>query len=129
MNYSPKLKKAMEQIKGILDEHDIAGVVMLHTPGHGEYLMKIDPSYSAAKYETIPGEENALGIRVKIKEAEVGKNKAKQLAEDTTNMFHILTATGSGLIMQLIDMDEFMQKHYNPDHSGPGHSSHTSQNN
>lgn len=29
MQFSPKLKKAMEQIKSILDEHDIAGMVFL----------------------------------------------------------------------------------------------------
>lgn len=46
---SPKLKQAMEQIKQILQAHDIAAVVVLHTPEHSEFLMKIDPSYSVAK--------------------------------------------------------------------------------
>jgi len=31
MQYSPKLKKAMEEIKAILKRDDIAGIVVLHT--------------------------------------------------------------------------------------------------
>lgn len=49
MQYSPKLKKAMEDIKKILHENDIAGFVVLHTPGFSEYLNRVDPSYSCAK--------------------------------------------------------------------------------
>ena len=65
MQYSPKLKTAMEQIKKILKENDIAGVVVLHTvSGHSiapdkaidvqgftEYLFHINTSYSAAQIE------------------------------------------------------------------------------
>lgn len=46
MQYSPKLKKAMAEIKAIADKYDIAAIVCLHTPGHGEYLLKVDPLYS-----------------------------------------------------------------------------------
>jgi hypothetical protein len=63
MQYSPKLKKAMEQIKKIVQENDLAAVVILHTifgeakgteegvhvQGFTEYLFEISPSYSAAK--------------------------------------------------------------------------------
>jgi hypothetical protein len=31
MQYSPKLKKAMEEIKAVLNKHDIAASVILHT--------------------------------------------------------------------------------------------------
>lgn len=48
MQYSPKLKKAMEEIKRILKDHDIAASVVLHTPGHSEYYLRINPSYSCA---------------------------------------------------------------------------------
>jgi len=127
MNYSPRLKEAMRQIKQILDDNDIAGVVALHTPGFGEHLVKIDPTYSAAKIEHQPDGNQA--IRVKIKTEDVGKEKAKALATDTTNMFHVLTNMMGPQVMTLIEMDEFMEKNYKPDHFGPGPSSHTTQNN
>lgn len=127
MEYSPKLKNAMLQIKNILDANDIAGVVVLHTPGYGEHLIKIDPSYSAAKIEHLPNGEEA--IRVKIKTKETGKAKAKQLSEDTTNMFHILTSLTLPKASILMDTSECLDKHYNADHTGKGGSSHQSQNN
>ena len=50
MQYSPKLKKAMAEIRTILDENDIGGSVILHTShkgrGNGEFHTKFDPSYS-----------------------------------------------------------------------------------
>ena len=51
MQYSPKLKKAAEEIKSILKKYDIAANVVLHTPGHSEYLLEITPTYSAAWLE------------------------------------------------------------------------------
>ncbi len=84
MQYSPKLKKAMQQIKNILEENDIAGFVVLHTPGFSEYLNHVQTSYSCA---TITPD----GVRLRLKEAEVGKEKAKFLAENTYNMITHLT--------------------------------------
>jgi hypothetical protein len=66
MKYSPKLRTAMEEIKAVIKKHDIAGVVVLHTPGYGEHFIKIDPSYSCAKIVTnLKGES---GISVKSNE-------------------------------------------------------------
>ena len=44
MQYSPKLKRVLAEIKAILDKEDIAGSIVLHTPGFGEFLLKIDTS-------------------------------------------------------------------------------------
>lgn len=79
MQYSPKLKVAMEEIKEVLKKNDIAGFVVLHTPGFTEFLNHIEPSYSCAK----PEKE---GIRFRAKSAELGKEKVNQLAADTYNM-------------------------------------------
>lgn len=63
MQYSPKLKTAMERIKAILKEYDIAGAVILHSPGFSEYLIKIDASYSCAKFEA-----DYLRVKAKLQE-------------------------------------------------------------
>lgn len=122
MQYSPKLKKAMEEIKQILSENDIAGFVMLHTPGYSEYLNQVSPSYSCAKLE-------AGQLRFKVKSAEVGKEKAKQLIYDTYNMVsHFSKSIGLHALTYLEAHDILKNKLGGEDHPG-GHTSHTDQNN
>jgi len=70
MQYSPKLKVAMEEIKAILAKNDIAGMVLLHTPGHGEYFIKVDPTYSCAFIENEK-------LRIRSKLAEYGGDRKK----------------------------------------------------
>lgn len=80
MQYSPKLKKAIAEIKEIVDKYDVAAFVLLHEPsGFAEFLNKADPSWSAIK----PLQN---GIRVRLKQAEVGKQKAREMADATYNM-------------------------------------------
>ena len=88
MQYSPKLKKAMQQIEAILKENDIAGFVVLHTPGHSEFLNHVTTSYSCAKIQPD-------GIHLKLNSSEIGIQKATQIATDTLNMVtHIAKHTG-----------------------------------
>lgn len=46
---SPLLKQAAEEIAAIFKKHDIAGVCQLFTPGHNEYTMHLEPSWSVIK--------------------------------------------------------------------------------
>lgn len=123
MQYSPKLKKAMQEIKEILEKNDIAGFVVLHTPGFSEYMNHLSTSYSCA--EIFPE-----GVRVRLKQAEVGKEKAKLLAEGTFNMIDHLT----DVILRHADM--YMNCHKNLESAwegrsldGGSHTSHDQQNN
>lgn len=79
MQYSPKLKKVIEQIKDILKENDIAGFVLLHTPGYSEYLNHTETSYSCIT-------NTPDGMRLQLKTEEVGEKKAEILAHGTYNM-------------------------------------------
>lgn len=122
MQYSPKLKKVMEQIKDILKENDIAGFVVLHTPGHSEYLNHVQTSYSCA---TVTPE----GVRLVLKEKEIGREKAMQLADGTFNMVTHLTnaiAANAGMYM---DCHEQLKKKWNGSSYDGGHTSHDQQNN
>jgi hypothetical protein len=123
MQYSPKLKSVMEQIKALLKENDVAGFVVLHTPGHSEYLNHLETSFSCAK---IISHE---GIRFKLSSKEVGKERAKLIAEGTYNMITHLADTVSMNAACYIDAHKFLKEHWNGEEFGGNHTSHNQQNN
>lgn len=127
MNYSPKLKTAMERIKAIMKEYDLGGQVILHTPGFSEYLNKLDPSYSCASIQ------DGVGIRVKAKLEEdfAGDKEAwTKKVSDTYNLFQHLTDVGGPMVMNNIDMLKLLETKVEVIKKDQGgHSSHTSQNN
>lgn len=103
MQYSPKLKKAMQQIKDILSKHDIAGIVILYEPQHSEHLIKVDPTWSCAKLDPVKG---ILRMKAK-KEDYSGKVELRNKAiNDTTNMIVHFT---DQLAMRFSDMSGVQQ--------------------
>lgn len=125
MQYSPKLKKAIQEIKDILSREDIAGVVVLHEPGHSEFLVKVDPTYSCVK---IKGDQ--IRIKAKLKEDFNGDKKAwTKKVGDSANMLHLLSMTMGDIVVPLMDLSHRVDKVVKSDHSGGGFSSHTTQNN
>lgn len=125
MQYSPKLKRALEQIKKIVDDNDIAALVFLHTPGYGEYLVKVDPSYSVAKIE---GDQ--LRVKAKLKEDFNGDKEAwVRKTTDTSNMLMVFSETCGPAIHVIMQMSQELDKRIDAEHDGAGHTSHTSQNN
>lgn len=125
MEYSPKLKKAMQEIKAVIEKYDIAALVVLHTPGNSEYLLELSPTYSCAKFEG-----NNLRIRAKLVDDFKGDKKAhKQKLTDTSNMLSSLSETGGRTILSLMDVSDKLDKIIDAEHFGGGHTSHITQNN
>lgn len=124
MDYSPKLKKAMGEIKDILSKYDIGGVVIIHTPGHGEFLNKLDPTYSCVRTE---GDM----VRFKSKLADYGGDKQAWLRKttDSLNMLQTITDCGGHVILPLIELTERLEKDLNAERGGGNFTSHTTQNN
>ncbi len=122
MQYSPKLKKAMQQIKNILEENDIAGFVVLHTPGFSEYLNHVQTSYSCATVTTD-------GVILKLKESEVGKERAKFLAENTYNMITHLTRVLTVNATLYIECHDLLKTKWNGSSEDGEHTSSITQNN
>lgn len=123
MQYSPKLKAAMEEIKAILKKHDIAGFVVIHTPGFSEYLNEVSPSYSCAKIEESQ-------IRFKVKASEVGgPERAREIANETFNMItHFADMTAQHAMMYIAAKDMLKTKLGGEQFPGE-HTSHDQQNN
>jgi hypothetical protein len=125
MQYSPKLKKIMEQIKDILKKNDIGGFVVLHEAnGFTEYLNHINPSYSCAFLQD--GQ-----FRVKLKAADLpgGKEQAKQLAEGTYNMVSSMTDVIALHAKGYMHFEEMLREHWGGENNGSSHTSHDQQNN
>ncbi len=116
----------MEEIKEVLKKYDIAGAIALHTPGFGEHYLRIDPSYSGA---SLLPQAIGIGLHLEIKSSEIGAKKAKQMAEDTSNMFHILNEMQGRNVIVTMEAEKIINQKLNPEHNGEGYSSGQSQNN
>lgn len=122
MQYSPKLKKAMSEMQAVADKYDIAAIIVLHTPGHSEYLMKLDPSYSCARI--LPNCQG-LGFHTKGLPPE----KQQQLCRDTANMLHLLSLSTGNLAVRVLESSEFFDRSIGAHHFGNGHTSQQQQDN
>lgn len=81
-----KLKVAAEEIKEILRKHDLAGAIQLHAPGHGEYFVHLNPSYSCAYMYN----DNEVRFYSKITDYKSREDQLQKQA-NTSNMLKILT--------------------------------------
>jgi len=128
MRYSPKLKKAAEEIKAILKKHDIGGYVLLHTPGFSEYVNEISPSYSCAVWDHSLDGAGITGVRFKAKAAELpgGEKERNQKIADTDNfLLHMVTGTASAFKMFDTVYQSFEKTTGGHDHTKGDHTSQT----
>lgn len=70
-----RLKVARLEIEAVLKKHDLAGVVVLHTPGMAEFFYDIRPSYSCV---AIDEEVGALRVRSRLQQDYQGDQQAQQ---------------------------------------------------
>ncbi len=123
MQYSPKLKNAAEEIKEILAKHDIAGMIVLHTPGHSEFVLDITPSYSCAWIQ-------GGSLRFIAKKAEYNSiEEWRQKVADTANMISLLSDTSAQLVMNMIKASEMIDEITGAEHDKGGFTSNDTQNN
>lgn len=125
MQYSPKLKKVMEEIKEILLKHDIAATVALHTPGYAEYLNHITPSYSCATIDELNGK---FALKAK-KEHFLNEAERINKLSATSNMLNLLSDVTAKNVMNLIQASEVTDVFLNANHEDGGNTSTATQNN
>lgn len=101
-----RLKIARTEIEAALKKHDLAGVVVLHTPGMSEFFYDTSPSYSCVWID-----ESVPMVRVKSLAADYGSDREAQLRDQaaTANMAAALydnlhAAAGMfGEVMKVVD--------------------------
>lgn len=113
-----RLKIARAKIEGILQELDLAGVVVLHTPGMTEFFYSLTPSYSCVWIDEKAGE-----LRVKSKLADYGGDRAAQLKEQaaTANMIHGLAADLLSAAGMFGSIAHFIDRKLNAEHTEAVH--------
>lgn len=125
MQYSPKLKKAAEEIKDILKKYDIAANIVLHTPGHCEYLLHITPTYSAAWLEN-----DMVRFRARLQDYNGNVIIRNKKISDTLNMLRLLSDTAGKNALALLSVADQFDKITGAEHEeDDNHTSHTTQNN
>lgn len=125
MQYSPKLKNAMDEMKEILIKYDIGGSIILHDPsGHSEYLLKIDPSYSCARFEG-----DYLRVKSKLTDYDGDKDAQKKSLTDTINMISHIKDISRNTASQLNTLEDKLKGFVDFEHTKGSDTSHTQQNN
>lgn len=125
MQFSPKLKKAAEEINRVLLRHNLAGFAVLHTPGFIECITKLDPTYSCCR---VNGDKLILKVRLEDYNGNIAA--WKKSTEDTGNMLRSISLEVSHRLLPLIQLSELFDEQADAQHSDSGgKSSHTTQNN
>lgn len=124
MQYSPKLKKAMDEIKAIMKKYDCGGVAVIHTPGFSEYFLRIDPPYSCAKIEN-----DHLKINLNLQHYSGSSAIRDKFASDTSNFLMHMAEVVGRCAMNFMQASETLDKQIKAEHFGNGHSSQSQQNN
>ena len=122
MKFSPKLKLAMKDSKAILEKHDFAGLVVLHTVGHAEYLLKIDPSYSIAKIDALNQE---VRFKASLKDFGGDKKLMDSRLAATSNMLNAISTNGGELVLCLMQVSQQFDKTVGAEHDKGMHTSQT----
>lgn len=105
------LKIAAEEIKEVLRKHDLAGAVALHTPGHGEYFVHLNPSYSCAYMYN----DDQVRFYCKASDFKTKQLQIQKMA-DTSNMLMILTQITAFNFGALHPLSEKFDKETNAEH-------------
>jgi len=113
-----RLKTARLEIEAVLKKHDLAGVVVLHTPGMAEFFYDIRPSYSCVWID-----EQAPALRVKSKLSEYGGDVNAQRHDQaaTANMIHGLAEDLEGAAGMFSPIAAFIDRALRAEHTAAEH--------
>lgn len=122
MQYSPKLKRVMAEIKAIMEREDLTGIVILHEPEFSEFLLKVDTAESCARID----QYGQLHITTKHF---LTRERKKKAVEHTANMFVHLTDVGKAVVGSCMQALSYMEQKFEIRRTGGGFTSNAQQNN
>lgn len=113
-----RLKVARAEIEAILRKHDLAGVVVLHTPGMTEFFYDVRPSYSCAWID----QEHQM-VRVKSLGKDYGGDRQAQLHDQaaSANLFFGLASDLASAARMFEDVAAVVDRATNAQHTPAKH--------
>lgn len=113
-----RLKIARTEIEAVLARHDLAGVVVLHTPGMSEFFYRITPSYSVVRFNDVSGE---LRVRSKLDRDHGGDATLQRHDQTATaNMTAALADNLWKAALMFGEINGFVTKATRAEHTAPG---------
>lgn len=110
----PILITASKEIEEILMKHDIAGVVLLTSKTHSEFLMHLDPTWSVCTFEKITG---GRVLRFKAKRADFPSKEAQGVAiSDSIGIIMGLRDAAQRVVGDMTSVAEMLAKHVDFNH-------------
>jgi hypothetical protein len=119
MEYSPRLKRVMAEIRAIIDREDLAASVVIHEFGFSEFHLKLTPSYSIAKLEN----GNQLIFKASLKDFNGNKQLRDYKVAATANMLTIMAETLGTTALNIIQVSEAFDEKFKIEHGKGGFTS------
>lgn len=113
-----RLKTARIEIEAVLKKHDLAGVVVLHTPGMGEFFYDIRPSYSVCWID-----ESVPMVRLKSKlDSDHGGSVGQQVHDQaaTANMIAAIADNLSAAAHMFLGVQRIIDRASRAEHTRHG---------
>jgi hypothetical protein len=123
LNYSPKLKAVMEEIKPILAKHDLAGCVFLYDNDKGEYFHRLDTKKGVIRMQKTP-EGELLRFRSKLADFNGDKEAQKQATEHSVGTLRVLCDMMGNSFMMLEGVYQQISQHIDIEHTEGVHTPH-----
>lgn len=119
----------MKEIEEIMKKHEATGIVVLHRPGHVEYLNKIASPHTCAfwRYSSMGKEAR---FKAKADMYPGGAEDRNKIVAQTSNMLGSVMDVLSQIWLMWDELTKFFDKHVGPhEHTMGTWSSHEQQNN
>jgi hypothetical protein len=107
-----RLKMARLEIEAICRKHDLASIVLLHTPGMTEFFYDLQPSYSCV--ELI---EARRQVKTSIHRFDTASQR--QACEATANMTHSMAVSMARAATMFLDVSEAVDAVLGTTHGDP----------
>lgn len=107
-------QKAVDEIKEVLEKHDLAAMIIVMDQTDIAFVRRIDPTWSCAWTEEAEGSDGAFTIRIRSKLADYGGDKARQKSEveATTGMFIAFMQWCGETRENMVQITAMLAKHF-----------------
>jgi hypothetical protein len=109
-----RLKIARTEIEAIMQKHDLAGCVMLHTPGMGEFFYSVSPSYSCARVDEQAG---MMRLRSKLEDYKGDRIVQEHDRAATANMAASLSDMSTNAASMFASMQRVIDRAFHAEHT------------